>query len=91
MWKLVVFTLIGLSVGGAARLFYPGRQLMRIIGTLALGMAGSLLGGLVSWTIWPAVESDIHTGALFMSFLGAALALVLWPGVLYVRSTGGHA
>jgi uncharacterized membrane protein YeaQ/YmgE (transglycosylase-associated protein family) len=90
LWNLVVFALIGLFVGGAARLFYPGRQPWRILGTLVLGVAGSLLGGLLSWTIWPAVESDIHTGALLISFLGAVLGLVLWAGVAYARSIGGH-
>jgi uncharacterized membrane protein YeaQ/YmgE (transglycosylase-associated protein family) len=85
-WDLVVFTLIGLFAGGAARLFYPGRQFMNILGTLVLGMIGALLGGLLSWSIWQAEAGDIHTGALLLSFLGALLALGLWPSVVYSRS-----
>lgn len=90
-WNLVVFALIGLFTGGTARLFYPGRQSTRILGTLALGVAGALLGGLLSWTIWPAAENDIRSGALLLSFLGAVLGLAVWPAVVYGRSIGRHA
>jgi uncharacterized membrane protein YeaQ/YmgE (transglycosylase-associated protein family) len=88
MWNLLVFGLIGLVAGGAARLFYPGREPLRILGTMALGMAGSLLGGLLSWVYWPAVEGYFTTGNLLMSVLGALLVLVFWAGVAYVRSRG---
>jgi len=91
LWNLVVFALIGLFAGGAARLFYPGRQPMRILGTLALGTAGAMLGGLLSWAMWPAVEGDIHTGALLMSLLGAAVLLVSWAVWAYARAISGHA
>jgi uncharacterized membrane protein YeaQ/YmgE (transglycosylase-associated protein family) len=87
----VIFALIGCFAGGGARLFYPGRRAVNILGTLALGAAGALLGGLLSWTIWPAAEGDIHTGALLMSLLGAALLLVGWPLVAYARSISGRA
>jgi uncharacterized membrane protein YeaQ/YmgE (transglycosylase-associated protein family) len=86
MWDLVVFALIGLFAGAAARLLYPGRERMRVLGTMLLGMAGSLLGGLLSWAVWPAVDDQVYVGALLMSLLGAVLVLVLWPGVAYARS-----
>jgi len=35
--NLIVFTLIGLLIGAAARIFYPGRRPMHILGTMALG------------------------------------------------------
>ncbi len=90
LWNLVVFALIGLFAGGAARLFYPGRQPMRILGTLVLGMAGSLLGGMLSWTWWPMVEGDFHSSALLSSLLGAVLVLVLWAAVAYKRRLSGR-
>jgi uncharacterized membrane protein YeaQ/YmgE (transglycosylase-associated protein family) len=88
--NLVVFVLIGLFVGAAARLFYPGRQPLRILGTLILGVAGALAGGLASWAMWPAVDGDIHYGALLTSAVGAVLVLVLWAAVAYGRSLGGR-
>jgi uncharacterized membrane protein YeaQ/YmgE (transglycosylase-associated protein family) len=90
LWNLVVFAVIGLFVGGTARLFYPGRQPLRILGTLLLGITGGLLGGLLSWMIWPVVEGDIQYGALLLSFLGAVLGLVLWAGWAYGRSISGR-
>lgn len=86
--SLSVFALIGLFTGGTARLFYPGRQPLRILATMAIGMGGSLLGGLLSWALWPVVEGQYSSGALLTSILGAVLALVLWAAVAYARSIG---
>lgn len=60
--NLIVFAVIGLFVGGAARLFYPGRQPMKILGTLVLSMACALLGGLLSWSFWPEVDNQFSAG-----------------------------
>jgi uncharacterized membrane protein YeaQ/YmgE (transglycosylase-associated protein family) len=84
---LVVYALVGLLAGAAARLFYRGREPMSILGTLMLGMVGSLLGGLLSWAFWPAVDGQFYSGALLMSILGAVLVLVLWASVAYARRT----
>ena len=86
----VVFAVIGLLAGAAARVFYPGRQPTRILGTVVLGMAGSLLGGLLSWAFWPAVEGQFSSAALLMSGLGAVVVIALWAGVAYGRSISGY-
>jgi uncharacterized membrane protein YeaQ/YmgE (transglycosylase-associated protein family) len=85
MSDLIVFAVIGLLAGAAARVWYPGREPMRVMGTMLLGMVGSLLGGLVSWAVWQASNGQIHAGALLISLLGAVVALVLWPFVSYAR------
>jgi uncharacterized membrane protein YeaQ/YmgE (transglycosylase-associated protein family) len=87
---LVIFALIGLFAGGAARLFYPGRQPSRILGTLVLGVVGAVLAGLLSWAIWPVVEGEIQSRALLLSLLGAVLVLAAWPGLAYARSISGR-
>jgi uncharacterized membrane protein YeaQ/YmgE (transglycosylase-associated protein family) len=91
LWNLLVFGLIGLFAGGAARVFYPGRQPMRILATMVLGMVGSVLGGLLSWAFWPEVDGQFSSGALLMSVLGAVVVLVLWASVTYGRRIGGRA
>ena len=83
--NLIVFAVLGLLAGAFARLFYPGREGLKVLGSLVLGMAGSLLGGLLSWTIWPAVAGQFEAGALMLSGLGAALVLVAWAVVAYAR------
>lgn len=85
LWNLVVFALIGLFAGGAARLFYPGRQPVQILATMVVGMAGSLLGGLLSWAFWPLVEGQSSSGALLMSISGAVLAITVAASVAYAR------
>ncbi len=85
MWDLVVFALIGLLAGAAARLLYRGRGPARVLATMLLGLAGAVLGGLLSWAWAPPAEGQIALSALLTAFLGAALLLVLWPAVAYVR------
>lgn len=48
----IISTLIsGLIVGAVARLIIPGRQEMSIASTILIGIAGSLVGGLVAWVL----------------------------------------
>jgi uncharacterized membrane protein YeaQ/YmgE (transglycosylase-associated protein family) len=90
MWNLIVFGVIGLVTGGAARLFYPGRQSAHILGTMLLGTIGAVLGGMFSWIWWPSVDGDFQTGNLIMSVLGALIGIGLWAGVAYKRSISGY-
>jgi len=91
LWDLPVFALIGLLAGAAARMFYPGRQPMRILGTLALGTAGGLVGGMISWTSWPEGDGQFQSGNLVLSILGAVLVIAVGAGVSYARSLRGYA
>jgi uncharacterized membrane protein YeaQ/YmgE (transglycosylase-associated protein family) len=43
MWNFIVFALIGLFAGSTARMLYPGRQPVRILGTIVLGIIGALV------------------------------------------------
>jgi uncharacterized membrane protein YeaQ/YmgE (transglycosylase-associated protein family) len=44
----LAFILVGLIAGLIARFLVPGRQSMGIVATLALGMLGSFIGGMLS-------------------------------------------
>jgi len=85
-WNVVVFALIGVLAGAAARMWYSGQRPLRILVTMLLGMIGAVLGGLLSWTVWPAVEGQLSMGGLLTSFLGAVLVLVMSAIVAYARS-----
>jgi uncharacterized membrane protein YeaQ/YmgE (transglycosylase-associated protein family) len=87
MWgTLAVFVVIGLLAGAAGRLFYRGREPGKVLGSMLLGAVGSLLGGLVSLSVWPAVDGQLYSGALLTSLCGAVLLLVAWAAVAYARS-----
>jgi uncharacterized membrane protein YeaQ/YmgE (transglycosylase-associated protein family) len=90
-WNLPVFAVIGLLAGAAARMLYPGRQLLPTLGTLALGTAGGLVGGMISWASWPEVDGQFQSGNLILSILGAWLVIAVGAGVSYARSLAGHA
>jgi uncharacterized membrane protein YeaQ/YmgE (transglycosylase-associated protein family) len=45
---MIGFTIAGLIIGALARLIKPGKQHLSILMTLLLGLAGSVIGGLVA-------------------------------------------
>jgi uncharacterized membrane protein YeaQ/YmgE (transglycosylase-associated protein family) len=89
MWNLLVFVVIGLLTGAAARLLYPGRRATHILGTMLLGMVGAVVGGMISWIWWPEVDAEFNTGNLILSVLGAMMVILLWAAVAYRRSLIG--
>jgi len=90
MWNLVVFAIIGWLTGAAARLLYPGRRPMHILGTMLIGMVGALAGGMISWLWWPAEEGEFQTGNLLLSALGGMIAIALWAVAAYKRRLNGY-
>jgi uncharacterized membrane protein YeaQ/YmgE (transglycosylase-associated protein family) len=89
MLDLFVFAVIGVLVGSAARLFYPGRQPLHILGTLLLGMLGALAGGMVSWHYWTSAEDQFDAGNLLLATVGAVALIVAWAAFAYKRSLAG--
>lgn len=74
----LVWVVFGLVVGVIARLLYPGRQPMWLSTTIALGVSGSLVGGLIAKTAMGTPERDVFQGAgWIMSIVGAVIMLGL--------------
>ena len=78
IWTIIV----GLIVGAVARWIMPGTQSMSWIMTSVLGIAGSIVGGLVSSIIWKSPDGRFHPAGWFLSILGALL--VLWAYLKFV-------
>jgi len=76
LWWLI----IGLIAGFVARLLIPGKQPMSWVLTMLLGLAGSIIGGLLSAAIFGYNPADpgFHTGGLIMSIVGATILLGLY-------------
>lgn len=72
---IVVWLVVGLIAGAIARLLVPGRDPMGCLGTLALGLAGSLLGGFLGSLVF-AGEFDISPAGLIGSIIGAIVVLL---------------
>jgi len=75
LWMFIV----GILVGFIARAVMPGKQSLGILMTGVLGVAGSIVGGLISRLFSkPADGALFHPAGIIMSILGAILLLFLW-------------
>ncbi len=74
---MIGFIVAGLVIGALARLVKPGKQHLSILATLLLGLAGSVIGGIVA--------NLLGTGSIFelnvLGFVVAVVAAVLLIGV----------
>jgi uncharacterized membrane protein YeaQ/YmgE (transglycosylase-associated protein family) len=71
LWFILFLVFGGLVVGALARLALPGPDPMSILATIGLGIAGSFVGGIVSYVLLG------HAGGAIFSVLGAMLLLYL--------------
>lgn len=75
LWMFVV----GIVVGAIARVIMPGAEHLGIIMTGVLGIAGSLVGGLIARIFSkPADGSLVHPAGIFLSVIGALILLYAW-------------
>ena len=71
LWFILVLALEGLVVGALARPALPGPDPMGILATIGLGLAGSFVGGILSWLVLG------HAGGVIVSIFAATLVLYL--------------
>lgn len=81
---LLVLAVSGLIIGALARLAVPGRDPMSIWLTIALGLAGSFVGGVLARLL--GLEAG---GGLLFAVLGAVLLLILYRRVVQKRGITG--
>jgi uncharacterized membrane protein YeaQ/YmgE (transglycosylase-associated protein family) len=68
---IILLALTGLVVGALGRLLLPGRDPMSIVQTILLGIAASLIAGLIAYYVF-----DKKEGAGFFFSVICAVALV---------------
>lgn len=85
LWFLLVLFFFGIIFGAIARLVVPGPDPMGIVGTWALGVAGSFVGGFLGYLIFGADIDDgaVQMGGIFGSIIGSIVLLLI------VRSVRG--
>jgi uncharacterized membrane protein YeaQ/YmgE (transglycosylase-associated protein family) len=77
---MISWAVFGLVIGCIARMLYPGRQPMGIVGTMILGIIGSFAGGFISYVFgFRPEEGAFHGSGWIMSIIGAVI--VVWIGL----------
>ena len=86
LWLILVWFVFGFVFGAIARAVVPGRDPMGCMGTWALGVAGSLVGGFLGFLIFGADAEDgaVQFGGILGSILGSIILL------LVLRATQGR-
>ena len=80
---IVAWLLIGLVIGGLARLLVPGRQHMGLLLTILIGIAAALLGGMITTAI-------IGAGHSLITFIVALIAAALLVSAFSTRGYGRY-
>ena len=85
--QIIGLIVVGLIIGALARLITPGKQHMSMLATLALGVVGAIIGGMIghlfnkNTSIW---ELNI------LGFIFAVVAAVLLVGIAERLSAGSR-
>jgi uncharacterized membrane protein YeaQ/YmgE (transglycosylase-associated protein family) len=85
---ILTLLIVGLIAGFIARAVVPGPDPMGVVGTIALGIVGSFIGGFLGYLLF---GKDLSEGAfqpsgLIGSINGAIVALLIYKAVNRPRS-----
>jgi uncharacterized membrane protein YeaQ/YmgE (transglycosylase-associated protein family) len=80
---IVLFLIVGLVAGFIARWLVPGPDPMGWLGTLVLGIIGSLVGGTLAALVFGGTL-ELSASGLIGSIIGAVIVLLIW------RAMGGE-
>jgi len=80
---LIILAVWGFVVGGLARWAVPGPDPMSVWMTIALGLAGSFLGGVIARVLFGTAAGFV------LSFLGAVILLILYRKFVQHRPITG--
>lgn len=83
LWFILVLFVFGIIFGAIARLLVPGRDPIGIVGTWALGVVGSFVGGFLGYALFGADMDDgpFQMSGILGSIIGAVLVLLLYRAV----------
>ena len=76
MFSILVWCVYGLFVGSIAKSLVPGEENFGFVKTVALGVAGSYLGGAIMYLMGQ--YSSMSPAGIFMGVAGGTLALVVY-------------
>ncbi|NDB59308.1 GlsB/YeaQ/YmgE family stress response membrane protein [bacterium] len=79
MFNLVIWAVYGLFVGSIAKSIVPGEENFGFWKTVALGVAGSYSGGIITYLLG---MTPLQPAGVVMGVVGAVTSLVLYKKLL---------
>lgn len=76
MFSILIWCIYGIFVGSIAKAIVPGEENFGFVKTVALGVAGSYLGGALLYLIGQ--YSAIEPAGIFMGIAGSVVSIVLY-------------
>tara|TARA_Y100000004_G_C8729627_1_gene333751 strand:+ start:371 stop:622 length:252 start_codon:yes stop_codon:yes gene_type:complete len=76
MFSIIIWCVYGIFVGAIAKSIVPGEENFGFFKTIALGVAGSYMGGAVLYLLGQ--YNALEPSGIFMGIAGAVLTLVLY-------------
>jgi len=80
MFNLVVWCVYGLFVGSIAKAIVPGEERMGFFQTIAVGVAGSYMGGAILYLLGS--YESVSPSGLLMGIAGGVVSLILYNKVI---------
>jgi uncharacterized membrane protein YeaQ/YmgE (transglycosylase-associated protein family) len=83
---VIVMLIVGAIAGFVARAVVPGPDPMGAVGTIVLGIVGSLIGGFLGYVLFhhDSSQGALQASGILGSIVGAIIALLIY------RSVGGR-
>ncbi len=78
---MIGFLVAGLIIGALARLIVPGKQNLGILATLALGLVGSLIGGLIAQFFGTGDIWELNVVGFVLAVIAAVLLIGVAEGI----------
>ena len=76
MFNLLIWCVYGLFVGSIAKSIVPGEERMGFFQTIAVGIAGSYMGGAILYMLGS--YNSVSPSGILMGIAGGILSLVLY-------------
>lgn len=80
MFNLLVWLVYGLFVGSIAKALVPGEENFGFVKTVALGVAGSYMGGTILYLLGQ--YNSLSPAGIFMGVAGGVVSLILYNKLL---------
>ncbi len=84
---MIGFIVAGLIIGALARLLKPGKQDLSLIATLLLGLAGSVIGGVIASALGTGDIWELNILGFVVSVIAALLLVGVAEGVSSSRKS----